>query len=169
MAVDLPAPFGPIIATISPSFTSTEANALQVLDPSDGTLRFKSGFLVDSFKSTTVGRTNSPEYKAGIDPSSGSLRPLFSEGNANLMYDTYGTNSATRISRNLVTLPFTHTPLITQIQSSGEINVNPYSVHNWTGRIELEPQSDEWKDIDRRPDVLLNNDGVYNALLLFES
>ncbi len=76
-----------------------------------------------------------------------------------------GTNSTTRISRNLITLPFTHTPLITQTQSSGEINVNPYSVFNWTGRIELEPQSDEWKDIDRRPDVLLNNDGVYNALL----
>ena len=147
------------------SLLETEANALQVLDPSDGTLRFKSGFLVDSFKSTTVGRTNSPEYKAGIDPSSGSLRPLFSEGNANLMYDTYGTNSTTRLSRNLITLPFTHTPLITQTQSSGEINVNPYSVFNWTGRIELEPQSDEWKDIDRRPDVLLNNDGVYNALL----
>ena len=151
------------------SLLETEANALQVLNPTTGTLRFKAGFLVDSFKSTNIGRTNSIEYKAGIDPKSGSLRPLFSEGNSKLLYDTYtsgGTaNSTTQKTNSLVTLPYTHTPLITQKQSSDEINVNPYSVFNWTGRMEMDPNSDEWKDIDRRPQVVLNNDSVYNALL----
>ena len=147
------------------SLLETEANALQVLNPVTGTLRFKAGFLVDSFKSTAVGRTNSLEYKAGIDPATGSLRPLFSEGNANLLYDSNTTNSTTTLTQSLITLPYTHTPLITQKQSSGEINVNPYSVHNWTGRIEIDPHSDEWKDIDRRPQVIINNDSVYNALL----
>ena len=147
------------------SLLETEANALQVLNPATGVLRFKAGFLVDSFKSTAVGRTNSSEYKAGIDPATGSLRPLFSEGNANLLYDSNTTNSTTKLTQSLITLPYTHTPLITQKQSSGEINVNPYSVHNWTGRIEIDPHSDEWKDIDRRPQVIINNDSVYNALL----
>ena len=151
------------------SLLETEANALQVLNPTTGTLRFKAGFLVDSFKSTKVGRTNSIEYKAGIDPKSGALRPLFSEGNSKLLYDTYSTggtyNSETTKTNSLVTLPYTHTPFITQKQSSDEINVNPYSVFNWTGRMEMDPNSDEWKDIDRRPQVVLNNDEVYNALL----
>ena len=145
------------------SLLETEANALQVLNPADGTLRFKSGFLVDSFKTTKVGRTSSPEYKAGIDPLNGSLRPLFSEGNAKLLYET--SNSTTTVTGDLVTIPYTNTALITQTQSSGSINVNPYSVFNWTGSIKLTPHSDEWKDIDRRPTVMLNNDGVYNALL----
>jgi hypothetical protein len=121
------------------SLLETEANALQVLNPATGALRFKAGFLVDSFKSTNIGRTNSLEYKAGIDPKTGSLRPLFSEGNAKLLYDTYtsgGTaNSTTTKTNSLVTLPYTHTPLITQKQSSDDINVNPYSVFNWTGRM----------------------------------
>jgi len=144
------------------SLLETEANATQVLDGS-GVLRFKSGFLVDSFKSTKVGRTNSSEYKAGIDPNNGSLRPLFSEGNANMMYES--DNSTTQLTGSLVTLPYTHTSLISQTQASGTVNVNPYSVFNWTGRIALTPSSDEWKDIDRRPDVMTNNDSVYNALL----
>ncbi len=147
------------------SLLETEANALQVLNPSTGALRFKAGFLVDSFKSTAVGRTNSQEYKAGIDPANGSLRPLFSEGNSKLLFDSNTSNSTTKLTSSLITLPYTHTPLITQKQSSGEINVNPYSVHNWTGRIEIDPHSDEWKDIDRRPQVIINNDSVYNAML----
>jgi len=145
------------------SLLETEANALQVLNPEDGTLRFKSGFLVDSFKSTRVGRTSSPEYKAGIDPLNGSLRPLFSEGNAKLLYES--DTSTTVTTGDLITIPYENTALITQTQSSGIINVNPYSVFNWTGTIKLSPHSDEWKDIDRRPTVMLNNDGVYNALL----
>lgn len=145
------------------SLLETEANQLQILNPSTSVLRFKSGFLVDSFKSTSVGRTSSPEYKVGIDPISGSLRPLFSEGNAKLLYEH--TNSTTVGTTDLVTIPYTNTAIITQKQSSGSINVNPYSVFNWTGKIKLTPSSDEWKDIDRRPQVMLNNDSLYNALL----
>lgn len=143
------------------SLLEKEADGKQILDGS-GLPRFKSGFLVDSFTDTTVGRITSPEYRAGIDRSTGTLRPLFSEGNANLLYNSG--LSGTQLSGDLVTLPYTSSAIITQTQASGTINVNPYEVFNWTGTLALSPATDEWKEIDRRPQVIVNRDGVFDAL-----
>jgi hypothetical protein len=142
------------------SLLETDTSQLQILDGS-GNSRWKSGFLVDSFTSTKVGRTTSPEYRVGIDRVSGTLRPLFSEGNVGLEYNS---SSTTQRTGDMVTLPYTSTALITQTQSSGSINVNPYDVFNWGGVLKLSPSSDEWKDIDRRPVLVINQDGVWDAL-----
>ena len=55
--------------------------------------------------------------------------------------------------------------MITQGQYSGQINVNPYDVFNWTGSMTLTPSSDEWRDVDRRPEVVINNDGEFDAMM----
>ena len=137
-----------------------EAENKQILDVG-GSARWKSGFLVDSFTSTSVARASSTEFRAGIDRDTGTLRPLFSEGNIGLDYDV---SSTTQKTGALVTLPYTSTAIITQTQSSGTINVNPFDVFNWTGSVALSPSSDEWKDTDQRPQVIVNQDGVFDAL-----
>ena len=43
--------------------------------------------------------------------------------------------------------------------------VNPYNVFTWGGVLELSPDSDEWKDTDTRPDVVIDNEGVYYQLV----
>ena len=58
------------------------------------------------------------------------LRPSFAQGNAPLAHHA---TSATAKTGDLVTLPYTHTAVISQTQHSGKINVNPYDVFNWTG------------------------------------
>ena len=55
--------------------------------------------------------------------------------------------------------------MISQTQYSGQINVNPYDVFNWTGGMTLTPSTDEWRDIDRRPEVVINNDGEFDAMM----
>jgi hypothetical protein len=143
------------------SLLETDTSQLQILDGS-GNSRWKSGFLVDSFTSTKVGRVDSTEYRAGIERATGTLRPLFTEGNVGLDYKAGA--STTQRTGDIVTLPYTSSAIITQTQSSGSINVNPYDVFNWGGTVKLTPSSDEWKDIDRRPQVVINQDGVWDAM-----
>jgi len=137
-----------------------EAENKQILG-SNGMDRWKSGFLVDSFTSTNIARASSTEFKAGIDRDSGALRPLFSEGNIGMDYDA---SSTTQKTGDLVTLPYTTKAVISQTQSSGTINVNPFDVFNWTGSVALSPSSDEWKDTDQRPQVVVNQDGIFDAM-----
>ena len=125
--------------------------------------KFKTGFLVDSFQSTNVANTESVEYSAGIDRDNALLRPLFSENNVSMDFNS--TTSTAQKTGDLITLPYTSTSIIEQLQYSSTSNVNPYDVFNWSGTIKLSPETDEWKDIDRRPQVIINNDGVFDAML----
>jgi len=142
------------------SLLEKEASDKQILGAGNIS-KFKTGFLVDSFQSTNVGAVDNIEYSTGIDRDKGLLRPLFSENNVSMVFDASSTAQKTG---DLVTLPYTSSAIINQNQYSGAINVNPYDVFNWSGTLKLSPETDEWKDIDRRPTVIINNDGVFDAM-----
>ena len=144
------------------SFLEAEAQNTQVLDASNNA-RWKSGYLVDAFANTRMSRSNSPEYRASVDIQNRELRPPFAQGNAELDY--HAATSTTQKTGDLITLPYSSTAMITQGQYSGQINVNPYDVFNWTGGMTLTPSTDEWRDIDRRPEVVINNDGEFDAMV----
>jgi hypothetical protein len=146
------------------SFLEAEAQNKQILDGSNDP-RWKSGFLVDAFSNTRMSNSSSPEYRASVDITNRILRPAFASGNAGLTHDGASTTVKTG---DLVTLPYTTNTtasnLISQTQYSGQINVNPYDVFNWTGSMTLTPSTDEWRDVDRRPEVVINNDGEFDAM-----
>ena len=146
------------------SFLESEAQNKQILD---GALnpRWKSGYLVDAFANTRVSNSLSPEYRASVDMLNRELRPGFAQGNAALAHTVLDAASNTVKTGDLVTLPYTSTAIITQGQYSGSINVNPYDVFNWTGSIKLTPSTDEWRDVDRRPEVVINNDAEFDAMM----
>ena len=131
----------------------------------DGTIldRFKTGFVADPFVNSAVARVSNPEYHASIDRQNGICRPTFEENNINLMTDEV--NSTTRQTGDLITLNYTEVPIVSQLQSSNTINVNPFAVFNWTGTLTLSPSTDEWKEVERMPDVVINDDSQYDALL----
>ena len=143
------------------NFLETEAQNRQILDGSNNP-RWKAGYLVDGFANTRMSKSWSPEYRASVDIPNRTLRPPFSQGNAALAYHA---SSSTQKTGDLVTLPYTTEAIITQTQYSGQINVNPYDVFNWTGSCALSPSTDEWIDIDRRPKVTINNDGEFDAMV----
>ena len=142
------------------NFLETEAQNKQVLDASNNP-RWKSGYLVDGFSNTRMSNSSSPEYRASVDIKNRTLRPPFAQGNAAMAYHASSTTTKTG---DLVTLPYTSAAIISQTQYSGQINVNPYDVFNWTGSLALTPSTDEWRDIDRRPEVVINNDGEFDAM-----
>ena len=148
------------------SFLETEAANKQILDGASNSQRWKSGYLVDGFSNTRMSNSGSAEYKASVDINKRILRPPFGQGNAALSHDATSTTTKTG---DLVTLPYTTNTsasnLISQTQYSGQINVNPYDVFNWTGSMALTPTTDEWRDIDRRPEVVINNDNEFDAMM----
>ena len=143
------------------SFLEAEAQNKQIIDTGN-VARWKSGYMVDAFSNTRMSNSASPEYRASVDIAKRTLRPPFSQGNAALSYHASSTTTKTG---DLVTLPYTSAAIITQAQYSGQINVNPYDVFNWTGSMTLTPSTDEWRDIDRRPEVVINNDGEFDAMV----
>ena len=147
------------------SFLEAEAQNKQILDANNDP-RWKSGYLVDAFNNSRMSDSGSSEYLAAIDIPNRTLRAPFATGNAALEYHA---TSTTQKTGDLITLPYTSntaaSKLISQTQYSGQINVNPYDVFNWTGGMTLTPTSDEWRDIDRRPEVIINNDGEFDAMM----
>lgn len=145
------------------SLLETEAQQKQIPD-SNGIDRFKNGFLVDAFANHSTSDTRSSEFRAGIDRENRTLRPLFSEKNVGLQFQTSGSSNYQKTG-DLITLPYTTGIIAGQPLASGTINVNPYDVFNWTGTLEVTPSNDEWRSSENRPNVVVDQEGVFDAML----
>lgn len=124
--------------------------------------RFKNGLIVDSFDGHSVADVTKNDYQAAIDPVNKELRPSFNISAYTLTFDSANSSGVTR-NGSLVTVTPTLTSFIDQPKASKAINVNPFNVVNFLGKVELEPKSDIWIDTNRRPDVLVNFEGDKDA------
>ena len=103
--------------------------SFQIQD-ADGLDRFKSGFIVDNYYGHNIGDSLNPDYKCAVDPREGHLRPECTLNNIALIEEN--TTDAERTADNyaktgdLITLPYTHTPTLTQPFSSRVENINPF-------------------------------------------
>jgi hypothetical protein len=145
------------------SLLEQQAANTQLFDGSNFS-RTKNGFVVDGFRGHNVGNPSDPDYQCAIDKSSGTLRPKFSEKNVNLIRKPADSGAVVK-HQSLMMLPHTQSTYINQPYASVAVNVNPYNVFTWSGTLALSPDSDEWKDTDVRPDVIINDDGLYNQFV----
>jgi len=147
--------------------------------------RMKSGFFVDSFKDYSKADVNDVEFNSSVDPLENVLRATAVTKNFNLSWaDSPGVifqsngiveqeldgtlTSSLNIKKTgaLVTLNYEEVPEIhIPMDATGSINVNPYMIPSYTGKLELSPASDDWKDTDRRPEVIFEQPGLYDAML----
>lgn len=134
----------------------------QIFD-GNGVARFKNGFIVDGFYGHNLGDVSHPDYRVSIDKSRGELRPHFYEDNVRLIYDAANSSGLTK-SGNFLTLNYTEVTTIEQPYASYSEFVNPYDVFDWTGQLELSPSQDEWKETEVRPDVIIDNEGIFDSL-----
>jgi hypothetical protein len=152
------------------SLLELETNSRDIKDR-NGFDKFKLGFLADGFSDLLMANLTTPEFKMGIDKRRQEIRPKFVQKNVNLQWDpsAYSGNTSNIAQKNvgssLVTLPYSIVEFKDQHLASSAINVNPYDVFNWEGSLELSPSSDEWKDTDRMPDLIVGNDGIYDAMM----
>ena len=156
------------------SLLETAAQSLQIQD-ADGFVRFKNGIIVDNFKGHGIGEVTNGDYRCSIDYAKGELRPHFNQDAVPLEeIDEDGTalTAADRTAANYtktgdcLMLPYTETDLINQPFASKAINVNPFAIFSWMGTIDLTPSSDEWRETQRTPELVVNSTtGAWDQLL----
>jgi len=166
------------------SLLEKSASGAEIADV-DGNIRFKNGFIVDGFFGHNVGDPSNPEYSIAIDTKTGTARPRFDERSVNLIRKSSDSDnsSSTNIARatadlganpikcttaikgGVVTLPYSEVTELNQPYASYAEFVNPYNVIIWDGTVNLSPESDEWKEVDQRPDVIINDNSRYDQFV----
>ena len=151
----------------------------KVLDDTTIIDRFKHGIVVDEFKGHSVGDPTDPGYRCAIEPEKGLLRPSFSTTNLGITLGSVGTgntaaddmavgvdDTAPIGQSDIIRLNSTSVKkLIEQPFASVAISVNPFDVASWVGDIDLSPATDEWRDTNRRPEVVITQDSNAEAIL----
>ena len=137
---------------------------MRVVD-SNGLDRFQNGFIVDTFDGQGVGNSFSPEWNASVDSNKKELRPFFNQRQVDLLENVNKANKTYQVSGDLITLPFNEVSLISQPKASRRESVNPYALYTYTGVLSLTPWSDTWFSTERRPDIIINDEGQYNAIV----
>lgn len=135
----------------------------------DGLDRLKNGFIVDNFSGHIVGDFMNPDYKNSIDMKKRELRSKGFSDNVGLIESV--TTNAARTSSNykvhddgIITLPYNEVSYIEQPYASDSFDVNPYKVAPFNGHVVLVPYSDDWNDVTRRPDIVVNDDNNFDAI-----
>ena len=145
-----------------------DAASLQIQD-ANGLDRFKSGFVVDNFAGHATGDVKHPDYRVAIDMQDGILRPkYFMKG---ISLEEENTTDAERtvdnyqLTGDVITLPYEHTVVVDQQYASRVENLNPVLNFAWAGICKLTPSGDEWFEVNRLPDLIVNQEGNFDTLV----
>ena len=136
-----------------------------VISDNNGINKFKSGFIVDSFKNSTNQDLRNG-VKNSINPNNGEIRPSHyttavdlvlgsssviglgqsSDPYADLNFATDLKGSNIRKTGDVVTLDYTTQEWLSQKFATRTEKLTPYLVNFWEGTVELRPSSDVWVD-----------------------
>jgi Domain of unknown function (DUF4815) len=151
------------------SMLEQDTQSLEIQDQ-DGFNRFKNGFIVDNFTGINIGDAGSIDYRCSLDMENGLLRPSYTLDNVNIIEESNSTAARTtkgyQVTGDLVTLPYTETAMVSQLNSSRVENINPFAIFTFIGNIDLNPPSDEWFETKRLPDIVTNVEGNFNLVKL---
>ena len=138
------------------SLLEVDTKYFQTLD-SSGNDRTKSGFFVDNFADhvfTDTRRSTDIGYRASIDPVNQHMRPAFFEDNVRMIYNQSASTNTIRKGDNIY-IDYDEAPYINQNQATKAVLLNPFAVVIYEGLVTLSPASDEWRDVNRLPDKII--------------
>ena len=145
-----------------------EAQGIEILD-GNGLNRFKSGFVVDNFSGHATGDVKHPDYRNAIDMQAGELRPKYYMKAIELQEenttDSERTNDQYQKTGDVLTLPYTHKVAVDQPYATRIENLNPVLSFAWAGICKLSPSGDEWFEVNRLPDLIVNREGNFDTVL----
>ena len=131
-----------------------QTSNLEVLD-SAGVNRTKSGFFVDNFTTHQLSATTEGDYRASIDPTKGLLRPVFTEDNVRMIFDSDNSVGVVRKGDN-VYIDYSEVSYIQQPFATKSVKINPYTTSVFTGNLKISPASDEWRDTNVQSKTVMN-------------
>lgn len=155
---------------VSLSLLESAALTTEVRDSVTGLGRFKNGVIVDPFKNHFKGNVGSSQYRASIDPKESHLRAPYNLDQVELE-ERYDTDEA-RLSlggyvnnNGIVTLPYERVNFISQQFATKFVNLQPYSVFTYEGKLTLSPPVDTFRDITRLPQLVIEDNSIFDALV----
>lgn len=150
--------------SISLSLLEKKTENFRVLD-AEGFDRFKTGFLVDSFKDHGVGNTQHQDYAGSVDRERGEFRPGLDVQTVELMEENTTDDERTADGYvkkgDMAMLPYTDEVMNQHSNkfATRQENLNPFSVTLWNGHVTLDPESDLWIDTNRQAAFSVDIDG----------
>jgi hypothetical protein len=149
------------------SMLEQETQSMSIKD-SSGLDRMKNGFVVDNFSGGSLGDKFSADYFCSIDMKNNYLRPFYTMQNVNLLEkysnDAARTGANYQLTGDIITLPYTTTPLVKQVYASRLENINPFAIFTFLGDVQLSPPTDDWFETARLPDIVQQVEGNYNTI-----
>lgn len=125
------------------SLLEKDASDLTILDDT-GLDRFKNGIFVDGFMDHSLGATSNPDYNVSVDKIEKTMRPTFDMDSYEYQFNST-LSSGVQKTGNLITLPYTETAMIEQLNVTTTRNIEQ-SVFRYIGTLELTPDNDVWVD-----------------------
>ena len=130
------------------TFTVMERELAQMSVKDDmGLERYKNGFLTDDFSNFQGADLNNAEFKASLDRTDKTLRPLFDRIHCDVRLSEVNSKNY-KTHGPVVTLDYNEEAFITQSLASKTISVNPYFVFNQKGILVLDPAFDNTSDVN---------------------
>jgi hypothetical protein len=158
------------------SLLETNTSNLFVSD-SNGLNRFKSGFFVDNFTSTTAQET-AIDPKNSIDIRNKELRPKHYTTAVDLLFGPVENTDPTedlafsaveginiRKTGDIITLDYVDVEWLSQVFATRSESVTPFIVSFWNGNLELVPASDTWIDTVRLEAKIIDIEGDYKQTI----
>ena len=154
---------------VSLTLLETAALSTEVRDSVTGLGRFKNGVIVDPFRDHFKGDVGNIQYRASIDPNQSHLRPPYVLDQIELeeRYDTdearldlggYVNNSG------IATLPYNEVDFVSSVFATKFVNLQPYSVFTYEGKLTLDPPIDTFKDVTTLPQLIIEDNSIYDAM-----
>ena len=122
--------------------------------------RFKNGLIVDAFNGTSVSNVLDFDFKASIDRAQKLLRPTFNVSSTLLNYaPSDGDNTNVNRRGPIFTVDYNEVTYLDQPLASRSVNINPFNVIDYLGKVQLDPSSDVWYDENRLADLAVDISG----------
>ena len=148
-------------------FDTATKQDFSILDSSN-LPRFKNGLIVDAFNGTSVSNVLDFDFKASIDRAQKLLRPTFNvsstlltvtQGANTARSDYDADNSGTNRRGPIYTVDYDEVTYLDQPLASRSVNINPFNVIDYLGKVQLDPSSDVWYDENRLADLAVDISG----------
>ena len=101
-----------------------------------------------NYNANSIADAGDADFNAAIDPVNQELRAPFTVGFSDFNDPTLVNTSR---GNELVTLSYTESSIISQMVASQSINVNPFNIIKFNGKLALEPAFDQWVDTNVLP------------------
>lgn len=151
------------------SLLEKDTASFSIPDSVTGLDRFKNGFVVDAFGNYEISDVANSDCAFSIDAAAKELRPMFNSDSFEMEYVSAQSSDVAfrdmKASSDLITLPYTEVPVVSQLKASDYENVNPYNVFKFIGTLELNPATDTWKDTVNAPDINIQDNSQYDAVM----